>query len=58
MNFFKKKPKQPVASLAKKDPAMVERGLEAIYLDAKGRVPDLGRFERSARLDWKGWIGV
>ncbi len=46
--FARKNKKSPAASLHREEDAM-GRGLEAIYLDAKGRVPDLARLERVSR---------
>lgn len=57
MAFFKKR--VPAASkidapTKEKDRAAVDRGLRAIYVDAKGHVPKLDRFERtrSWRMAW------
>lgn len=56
-SFFKRHNKKPPTPAPKKDRATVERGLEAIYLDAKGRVPDLGRLDRAVRWSWRRILG-
>lgn len=62
MSFLKrnkrsfKKASEPLVTRSHepRDEAEVERGLKAVYLDAKGSVPDLGKLERtsSRRLFW------
>ncbi len=57
MAFFKKRvfaASKQNPSIKEKDRATVDRGLRAIYVDAKGQVPKLDRFERtrSWRMAW------
>ncbi len=61
MSLFKKRSTQQPGLKVEKDPAALDRGLRAIYLDAKGHVPNLETFERTSswRVAWMfGSLGL
>jgi hypothetical protein len=57
MSLFRRHKTKHQEAGSRKDQAVIDRGLRAIYLDAKGQVPSLDTFERTS--SWRvAWVFV